>query len=282
MHDNLGNHVKHDTDSHPHERADTPSLQHLPCPTSTNRCKPYPMPKRLDYSDLRGVESHVYVEAVVLLAGLRQICRWLPSDKVAVSFVRKPSSDDREGCHGWLTRTDVRDSVGLKPVLRIEMTRDGCLLGCHSYPRWAGYCTHGLCRLALSQWFNGQSTTTRGSFSEVKFGHFQAVKALTRNISINHSSAVKTSTTSTLAPLRKTSSLEMFESGHGNLSPHRASGVAAIQDPAAQQAIRSHRERSSRSAMPCPEHAPLPPSDQLKQAPPSQVSIRVPLMASGI
>lgn len=200
-----------------------------PCLIWTIRYKPYAVPKRFDHSGLRGGKSHVCVEAVVLLAGLRQICRWLPSDKVAVSFVRKPSSDDREGVTARVAHTDGRERSR-----RVEACDENCndSRGLCSAVSGMGERLHAgqSRRTIISQWFHEHRTTIRDNCPKLRYGHFQAMKTPIRNVSIDN---LNSAGLQACGPPRRTSSFEMSESSHSDLitSPHRASGVGASSCP---------------------------------------------------
>lgn len=173
------------------------------------------------------------------------------------------------------------------------MTRDVFLLGCHSYLRCGSYCTPGQRLPAPAQRSHGQSTTEYGT-RQLLGAHIWALwgrEGVEPGQQCRGQQCRGDSNDKHAGPPRKRLSFEMSESGHSDLitSPHRASGVAAIQDPAAQQAIHplsqgagylgSREERSSRSVIPWPEHGPLPPLISLSQAQPSQRSSSVPLKA---
>lgn len=148
------------------------------------------MPQRFDHSDLRGGKSHVCVEAVVFLAGLRQICRWLPSDKVAVSFVRKPSSDDREGVTARVAHTDGRERSR-----RVEACDENCNDSrglCSAVSGLMGERSHAgqSRRTIISQWFYEHRTRIRDHFPKLRYGHFQAVRTPIRNIKVDNLNSV--------------------------------------------------------------------------------------------
>lgn len=125
---------------------------------------------------------------------------------------------------------DVRAPVGLKPAMKIEMTREA--FARLSFAAEMGDDrTHGQSRPGPSQWFHEHSTTIRDNLFGVQIWGIQTVGGPIRNGSIdNFNGIAKIPRISARLLRNKIFSLEVSKSGLNDLitSPHRDSSIDAI------------------------------------------------------
>lgn len=124
---------------------------------------------------------------------------------------------------------DVRAAVGLKPALKIEMTREA-LARLSFVAEMEDDRTHGQSRPGPSQWFHEHSTTIRDNLLGVQIWGIQTVGRPIRNGSIDNFNGIAKIPRISARLLRKTFSFEVSKSGLNNLitSPHRDLSIDAI------------------------------------------------------
>lgn len=121
---------------------------------------------------------------------------------------------------------DVRAPVGLKPAMKIKMTREA--FARLSFVAEMG--DDGQSRPGPSQWFHEHSTTIRDSLFGVQIWGIQSVGGPIRNGSIDHFNSIAKIPRISARLLRKTFSFEVSKSSLNDLitSPHRDSSIDAI------------------------------------------------------